>query len=38
LKKGLFKEAIDDCNRLMRLDDANAGAYYVRGCANEKLD
>ena len=22
----------------MRLDDANAGAYYVRGCAYEKLD
>jgi tetratricopeptide (TPR) repeat protein len=38
LKKGLYKESIDDCNNLMRLDDMNAGAYYVRGCANEKLD
>ena len=38
LKKGLFQPSIDDCNRLMQLDDKNAGAYYVRGCAYEKLE
>ena len=38
LKKGMFQEAINDCNRLMKLDNAYAGAYYVRGCAFEKLD
>jgi len=34
----MFTEAIDDCNHLMKLDNTYAGAYYVRGCAFEKLD
>lgn len=38
LKKGCYKESIDDCNKLMKLNQNNAGAYYVRGCAFEKLD
>jgi tetratricopeptide (TPR) repeat protein len=38
LKKCKFQESINDCNNLMRLDKHNAGAYYVRGCAYEKLD
>mmetsp|Transcript_5066 Transcript_5066/g.7646 ORF Transcript_5066/g.7646 Transcript_5066/m.7646 type:complete len:121 (+) Transcript_5066:183-545(+) len=38
LKKEMFQESIDDCNRLMKLDDMNTGAYYVRGCAFQKLE
>ena len=38
LKKGLFQESINDCNKLMELSNHNAGAYYVRGCAFEKLN
>ena len=37
LKKGMFKQSIDDCVTLMKLDPSHAGAYYVRGCAYEKL-
>ena len=37
LKKGRFAEAIQDCNSLMKLDPQNAGAFYIRGCAFEKL-
>ena len=33
----MYNEAIDDCNTLMQIDPSNAGAYYLRGCANEKL-
>ena len=29
---------IDDCNRLIDLNELNAGAYYIRGCAYEKLN
>ena len=37
MKKGMHKEAIEDCNNLMLVDPENAGAYYIRGCAYEKL-
>jgi len=38
LKKNRLDEAIQDCNALMELMPENAGAYYIRGCAFEKLD
>lgn len=34
----MFQASIDDCMRLMKLHENHAGAYYVRGCAYEKLD
>ncbi len=34
----MFKQSIEDCISLMNLDQNHAGAYYVRGCAYEKLD
>ena len=37
MKKGLYNEAIKDCNNLLQLDPQNVGAYYIRGCAHEKL-
>jgi len=37
MKKGLYFEAITDCNRLLKIDTQNVGAYYTRGCAHEKL-
>lgn len=37
MKKGLYYEAIKDCNKLLSIDKNNVGAYYIRGCANEKL-
>ena len=37
MKKHFYKEAINDCNQLLSIDSENAGAYYIRGCAHEKL-
>jgi tetratricopeptide (TPR) repeat protein len=37
MKKGLYQEAINDCNTLLEIDQTNVGAYYTRGCAYEKL-
>jgi tetratricopeptide (TPR) repeat protein len=37
MKKGLYLEAIKDCNELLKLDPHNVGAYYTRGCAFEKM-
>ncbi len=37
MKKGRYEEAINDCNQLMKIDDRNAGAFYIRGCSYEKL-
>jgi tetratricopeptide (TPR) repeat protein len=37
LKKNLFNETINDCNKIMKLNPDNAGAFYIRGCAFEKL-
>ncbi|EGR31393.1 peptidase c14 caspase catalytic subunit p20, putative [Ichthyophthirius multifiliis] len=36
IKKGKYKEAIIDCDTLLKLDKDNVGAYYLRGCAFEK--
>lgn len=33
----MFDEAIEDCNRLIDLNQENAAAYYIRGCAYQKL-
>ena len=37
MKKSFYEEAINDCNQLLKIDKSNAGAYYIRGCAHEKL-
>lgn len=37
MKKGVYYEAIKDCNGLLAIDKINVGAYYTRGCAYEKL-
>lgn len=37
MKKRLFEEAIEDCHRLLNIDKRNVGAYYIIGCAYEKL-
>lgn len=37
MKKKLFEEAIEDCHRLLNIDKRNVGAYYIIGCAYEKL-
>ena len=37
MKKGLYYDAINDCNQLLSIDSSNAGAFYIRGCAHEKL-
>ncbi len=34
MKKGLYCEAINDCNTLLSIDDKNVGAYYIRGKIN----
>ena len=33
----MLHEAINDCNSLMKLNPDYTGAYYIRGCANEKM-
>lgn len=33
----MYKEAIIDCNSLLEIDHKNVGAYYIVGCAYEKL-
>jgi tetratricopeptide (TPR) repeat protein len=38
MKKKMFQEAIDDSYRLLNIDSHNVGAYYIIGCAYEKLD
>jgi len=37
MKKKMFEEAIEDCHRLLNIDKRNVGAYYIIGCAYEKL-
>src|SRR5574343_407973 len=37
MKKGLYEEAIKDCETLIKADPTHAGAYYLRGSAYEKL-
>jgi tetratricopeptide (TPR) repeat protein len=38
LKKGFYIDALNDSNRLIEIDTEYAGAYYIRGCALEKLN
>ena len=37
MKKNQFMEAIEDCHTLLNIDSRNVGAYYLIGCAHEKL-
>ena len=34
----MYQEAIQDCNKLLRIYENNVGALYILGCAYEKLD
>ena len=34
----MFENAIEDCHRLLNIDKRNVGAYYIIGCAYEKLE
>lgn len=38
LKKGLFFDCLEDCNKLTTIDTKYSGAYYIRGCAYEKME
>ena len=33
----MFQKAIEDCTKLIKIDKTCSGAYYIRGCAFEKL-
>lgn len=33
----MYSEAIEDCHRILEIDCKNVGAYYLMGCAYEKL-
>lgn len=38
LKKGIYVDALRDCNLLIEKDPQNVNAYYLRGCIYEKMD
>ena len=38
MKKNQFIEAIEDCHTLLDIDSRHVNAYYLIGCAHEKLD
>ena len=38
MKKGQYIDAIEDCHTLLNIDSRNVNAYYLIGCAHEKLD
>lgn len=38
MKKKMYLEAIQDCHSLLDIDSRNVSAYYIIGCAHEKLD
>ena len=38
MKKKMYKEAIEDCHRLLNIDKRNVGAYFIIGSAYEKLE
>lgn len=38
MKKKQYMDAIEDCHRLLDIDSRNVNAYYLIGCAHEKLE
>lgn len=38
MKKKQYLDAIEDCHALLDIDSRNVNAYYLIGCAHEKLD
>jgi hypothetical protein len=38
MKKKMYFEAIEDCHKLLNMDSRYVGAYFIIGCAHEKLD
>lgn len=38
MKKKLYIDAIEDCHQLLNIDSRNVNAYYLIGCAHQKLE
>jgi len=38
MKKKMYIDAIEDCHELLNIDSRNVNAYYLIGCAHEKLE
>jgi hypothetical protein len=38
MKKKMYEKVVDDSNSILRIDCRNYGAYYLIGCAMEKLN
>lgn len=38
MKKTQYIDAIEDCHTLLDIDRRNVNAYYLMGCAHEKLN
>jgi Flp pilus assembly protein TadD len=38
MKKGQYQSAIDDVHTLLNIDSRNVEAYYILGCAYDKMD
>ena len=38
MKKQMHIDAIEDCHKLLNIDSRNVNAYYLIGCAHEKLE
>ena len=38
MKKKQYLDAIEDCHALLDIDSRNVNAYYLIGCAHEKLN
>lgn len=38
MKKGQYQEAIQDAHTLLNIDSRNVEAYYVLGCAYDKME
>lgn len=38
MKKKQYLDAIEDCHHLLDIDSRNVNAYYLIGCAHEKLE
>ena len=37
MKKSQYNDAIEDCHSLLDIDSRNVNAYFLIGCAHEKL-
>jgi len=37
MKKKMYNEAVEDCHMMLEKDCKNVGAFYLMGCAYEKI-